>query len=366
MKVIEQSINCLGEFTDRNLEEKFHDSDVKKGLRLSSNIVLIFSIIHFMYFFLDYLYIKRVDTSVIINYSLFPRILILVLGIIVFVLLKMVKNKTIIKSAIVFAVLAYLVHIWMAIHFAPVNEMFEVLNLVIVTLCLFLIPNRWIANVCTSGLLLVVFIVMIPFTIPTLDIGTEVIVTTYLLIQLIVVSALIYQINRQRRLNYLQQMKLEILANTDTLTKAPNRAACDSQLHTMCADHLPFCIIIFDIDDFKRINDTYGHIVGDDVIVRMVDTVKTSIREGDIVSRWGGEEFIIILPRTTLGRATDIANRIRESIAEVKHDRVNEKVTASFGVTEYREGDDTRKLISRADQLLYLAKAYDKNRVVAG
>ncbi|UWG96666.1 GGDEF domain-containing protein [Dehalobacter sp. DCM] len=364
---MEKSINRLGEFKDKKLEKEYHDDQVFKGIRVSRNIILIFCILHLLFFISDYFFILDIDTAVIIKYSLVHRIIVLVLGIIVYVLLTNPKDKTkTVPLILVFTLVVYLLHEYVAVKLAPVSIMSEAFNLLIVTLCLFMIPNRWIFNVITACLLFIIFIALIPWTIPNVIIGSAVNLIIYLVIHIVVISALIYQNGKQRRLNYLQQLQLEILVKTDTLTKASNRAACDSILNEMCAGHVPFSLILFDIDDFKRINDTYGHMVGDDVIVKMVDTVKAAVRQEDIVARWGGEEFIVILPKTTLRIAKDIANRLRELIEEIEHDKVTGKVTASFGVTEFGEGDEKRKLISRVDQLLYLAKEYGKNRVIAG
>jgi len=309
---VEPEISCLAEFKDKNIENEFHESEVKKGLRTSRNMVLIFSIINLILVIWDYLYLKYADISVVVYHSLIPRIAILVLGIIVYILLNKAPNKiAAIKSVIVYAILMYLLHEYIAIHFAPMDLIFEALDLVIMTFCLFIIPNRWITNICAAAFFIGIFVVLTPFTIPTLTEGTKILIALYLISHVLVVS-------------------------------------------------------VFDIDNFKRINDTYGHIAGDEVIVRIIDTVKGIIREDDIVARWGGEEFIIILPRTILITATEIANRIKEFIATIEHDRIKERVTASFGVTEFKQGDDMKSIINRADQLLYLAKEYGKNRVVSG
>lgn len=364
---MEIAINRLAEFNDKKLEKEFHEIEVKNGLQTSGNIVLIFSIVNLTFSFLDYLYLEYEDISIILYHSLIPRIFVLVMGIIVYILLKKVENKTtVIKSVIIYAILIYLLHEYTAMHFAPVDLIFEALDLVIMTFGLFIIPNRWITNICTSAFLVAVFIVLTPLTIPTMEEGTKVLIAIYLFSQVLIVSVLIYRINTQKRLNYLQQRQLEILAKTDSLTQSPNRAACDKTLDEMCNGSRRFSLILIDIDDFKQINDTYGHIAGDEVIVRMIDTIKGEIRQEDIVARWGGEEFIVILPQTTLDSASEIADRIKGYVSTIEHDEMIGRVTASFGVTEFIVGDDTKSIINRADQMLYLAKKYGKNKVVSG
>ncbi len=364
---MKHEINGLAEYKDKSLEKEFHDNEVRKGLQVSRYIVLIFSIINLLLVITDYLYLDYASVSVVIYHSLIPRLIVFVMGVIVFIGLQRAENKiAAIKSVIAYVILGYLLHEYTASHFAPVDLIFEALDLVIMTFCLLIIPNRWITSVCTSVFLIVVFLVLTPVTIPTLNTGTKILIALYLFSQVLVVSVLIYRINIQRRLNYLQQLQLEAFARTDILTKSLNRAACDKTLDQMCGCRCRFSLIIFDIDDFKRINDTYGHIAGDEVIVKIIDAVKTITRQDDIVARWGGEEFIIILPHTPLVKATETAERIKEFIAAIEHGTIDGPVTASFGVTEFREGDDTKTVIHRADQLLYLAKEGGKNRVIPG
>ncbi len=123
-----------------------------------------------------------------------------------------------------------------------------------------------------------------------------------------------------------------------------------------------FSIIMLDIDDFKKINDTYGHNVGDEVLINIANTIMKRIRKIDIAARWGGEEFVILLPETGLRDASFVAEDIRVSIEKIKVSKVK-KITASFGVAEYRDGDNLYKLINRADEQLYKAKKNGKNQV---
>ena len=364
---MQHEINRLAEFIDRDREKEFHNNEVVRGLKTSRNIVLIFSIVNLQFVISDYLYLEYSDISAIIYHSLIPRIIALILAIIVYFLLTKAENKIMaIKSVIIFAILVYLLHEYTAIHFAPVDLIFEALDLVFLIFCLFIIPNRWITTVCTSVVLIAIFVVLTPFTIPTMKEGVKVVLTIYLFSQVLVVGLLMYRINIQKRLNCLQQLQLEALAKTDVLTKSLNRAACDTTLDQMCNRHCGFSLVLVDLDDFKQINDTYGHIAGDEVIVRTISVINSVIRQNDIIARWGGEEFIIILPDTILEKATEIADRVKESVSKIDHENNIGRVTASFGVTAFIEGDDTKSIIKRADQMLYAAKKHGKNKVVCG
>lgn len=159
----------------------------------------------------------------------------------------------------------------------------------------------------------------------------------------------------------------------DPLTKVYNRKAFDEGL-LRAVGHAaetgkPLCLMLIDIDNFKRFNDTWGHQTGDQVLRLVAMTVKSSIKGTDIVARYGGEEFGAILPDTDLEDALHLAENIRRAVQakELLKRSTNEKlgrVTASFGVAKLRPEDSPSRLIERADRCLYAAKAAGRNAVI--
>ena len=162
------------------------------------------------------------------------------------------------------------------------------------------------------------------------------------------------------------QLELQHLANTDRLTQIPNRVLLDQVLEyefvRSGTEGTPLSILLIDIDYFKHVNDTFGHQIGDDVLVETAKLFASSVREIDIVGRWGGEEFLVICPSTNLKEALMIGETIRSKLAEFVFDKVGHK-TASFGVASYIPGDTLHSLISRSDKALYKAKENGRNRV---
>ena len=124
----------------------------------------------------------------------------------------------------------------------------------------------------------------------------------------------------------------------------------------------PLSMMIIDLDNFKRLNDTYGHLIGDDMLKRLGFVLNNNTRKYDVVSRFGGEEFIILLPNTPIKRAKVVCNRMRRA---VQNDREMKKysVTFSGGLTEYKKGDSVKKMQLRVDKAVYLAKKNGKNRI---
>jgi diguanylate cyclase len=163
-------------------------------------------------------------------------------------------------------------------------------------------------------------------------------------------------------------------AMLDPLTKIFNRKSFDDGLYRACAEARangePLCLMLLDIDNFKSFNDTWGHQTGDQVLRLVAMTMKSNIKGRDIAARYGGEEFATILPETDLEGALIVADNIRKAIQakELLKRSTNEKlgrITASFGVAEFREADTPMSLIERADRCLYAAKHAGRNRVLS-
>ena len=124
----------------------------------------------------------------------------------------------------------------------------------------------------------------------------------------------------------------------------------------------PLSVALIDIDHFKLFNDTYGHLIGDEVLIKMAQTVQYGIRETDTFARWGGEEFILLFTHTNLENAVIISNKIRESIENDEH-KIAGKITASFGITQAKSDDTMKSIFQRCDDALYKAKNNGRNRV---
>lgn len=157
---------------------------------------------------------------------------------------------------------------------------------------------------------------------------------------------------------------------TDPLTGLKNRRAFDkeiTQMHTAAAiAKEPLSLLLVDIDHFKSVNDTHGHLLGDCVIKRVAQWLMESVRGKDLIARFGGEEFVLILPETDLRGAASVAENIRSNIAKrtLRHgEKTIGRVTVSVGAVQTKEEESVESLIDRADQALYQAKREGRNRV---
>jgi diguanylate cyclase (GGDEF)-like protein/PAS domain S-box-containing protein len=168
---------------------------------------------------------------------------------------------------------------------------------------------------------------------------------------------------------YLLKEKLQSLLLTDDMTKLNNRKSYNENITQLCAQykryHTPFSIIMYDIDNFKYINDSYGHKVGDDVLIKMSGLIKPKIRENDHIFRVGGEEFIILLTATEIDRAKLVAEKIRKSVENDLGVIDDKPITISLGLTQIRENDNQDMIFRRVDELLYKSKRNGKNRITS-
>ena len=173
-----------------------------------------------------------------------------------------------------------------------------------------------------------------------------------------------------RRKEY--ETQLAQLAHIDPLTGLSNRRKLSEHLkqeserakrHGSC-----FSLAMLDVDHFKRFNDTHGHELGDRVLAELARAMEDCLREYDLCGRWGGEEFLLILPNTDLTEALAVANRVQASIRQrhILHEGVALAITASIGLTEYRVGESYSDTLRRADRALLKAKRSGRDRVLSG
>jgi diguanylate cyclase (GGDEF)-like protein len=159
------------------------------------------------------------------------------------------------------------------------------------------------------------------------------------------------------------------LSIIDDLTKIKNRRAYNEKIENLIFTYnrfrSPTTVAIFDIDNFKKINDTFGHKMGDKVLIELSSLVSNTLREFDSLYRVGGEEFVIILENTKLSYALDIMNKLIKNIESDINLLEDRRVTISMGLSQIKEEDTTGSIYKRVDELLYQAKESGKNRVIS-
>lgn len=166
--------------------------------------------------------------------------------------------------------------------------------------------------------------------------------------------------------SFAQAQAQAVMADIDSLTNLANRRAATRALDAALApadQSLTTGVMLVDIDRFKTINDTFGHGVGDRVLIQVAQLLQQELRKTDIAARWGGEEFLIVLTPTTPEQLYEAAERLRSHLSQYPHPQVGQ-VTASFGIALREAEESLEALLHRADQALYKAKAQGRNQVV--
>jgi diguanylate cyclase (GGDEF)-like protein len=167
------------------------------------------------------------------------------------------------------------------------------------------------------------------------------------------------------------QEKLEDMASTDSLTGAYNRRAFDiiigQTLKDAVRNKTDISLIMFDIDHFKETNDRFGHSAGDAVLGIITKIANSCLRSSDVICRWGGEEFLILLKQCDINKAFDIAEKIRMAVGNIPalYEGREINATISLGVAQYRELESEESLFSRVDKALYEAKNQGRNRSIS-
>ncbi|XZG69180.1 GGDEF domain-containing protein [Chitinibacteraceae bacterium HSL-7] len=186
----------------------------------------------------------------------------------------------------------------------------------------------------------------------------------------VAVVALVVNSFYTRQASYLNEKLLQKLAETDQLTGLTNRRGILPQIEALRELHLrrqtPFSLILCDIDHFKRVNDRYGHACGDQVLQEVAALLTEQSRPYDAICRWGGEEFLLVLPDTSADGARAAAEHLRAAMTGtvIAHDGEPLTITMTFGVAEHQSAHSTDQTVGRADDALYAGKTAGRNRVV--
>ncbi len=355
--------NFFAEFTSQELEQKYIESDFDRSRSYTRRSgTLGFSLIA-LYFFVDWIHFYTLPYAWAF---LICRLTPSVVGIPAIIAAGRMKNQKlfalIVSGTELITFYSYLATLFL---YKLDDVTLQCIYVAVFILIVFAIPNYGLHNLIVCLIIITSYFAAVFLTVRSYG-------RFLFIVQLFAISVSMFfsffsfrEVNILKRRQFLREMQLRELLNTDGLTNTMNRACFDTILAYYCHPIDPstakFSLVMFDIDDFKHINDTFGHDMGDQVLIKVANLIKSLIRRGDVFARYGGEEFMVILPNATLPMAASIAEKLRTQLESAFGEEI--KVTASFGVTGYEEGDTVKKLINRVDNLMYQAKAAGKNRV---
>ncbi|MFA6506488.1 MAG: GGDEF domain-containing protein [Treponemataceae bacterium] len=255
---------------------------------------------------------------------------------------------------------------WTFFIYADADPLVQSMSVMVMIAAIFLLPLRITYAVLFSSAIAITGLISV-FIKGSSSKATETASFALYFTLMVVFSAMAaWRTERARRLEFLRAEELKELSRIDGLTGILNRRAGEERLRSNAEEIGRYggdaAAIIFDIDFFKKVNDTLGHAVGDRVLKELCDRSTRVLRHSDALARWGGEEFIVIMPRSNMSAAIGLAERLRALFEAEPIEGVG-VVTASFGVTALRRGDSPESIIARADRALYRSKENGRNRV---
>ncbi|NCB73614.1 MAG: GGDEF domain-containing protein [Clostridia bacterium] len=262
-------------------------------------------------------------------------------------------------------IIALWIFLYVFSRYVRPNLLIQAMGLMILIIVFFLIPNQWkylliISVLGTVMFLTCAYIYVEPFALSDFIATAVYISVTVFLCALSARNSEIHQSNE-----FSSKLELERLSTTDFLTHAANRYKLEETAARWIAfcrrQGLPLTLVFIDVDDLKIVNDRFGHSIGDCVLYDLAKLFQAQLRSTDILARWGGDEFVMLLPNVTLENAMALTERIDITMKEQTFiDGFN--VTCSFGVVEMNDSTDFETLICQADKLMYERKVQSKNK----
>lgn len=358
-------ISLFGEFRDQALEAEFLQDSLSGSRRITAYIALLFGTI--LGFFVVHSYLTEAGTALFARTAPLRLAFILVSIVVFFWARSITTPKHLVLIITFYQAVICLIYLLTLQCYTSLNY-FSVIALMVITLALFLLPNRAILSQLISILFSILFFAFPIRKLAGLQSSELYRIMAYQAILLIYCSINYCWAEANKRRTFLANRELLDLSTKDPLTGIYNRKKFDDCLDEWIPYakryHQPLSVILFDLDNFKGINDSYGHMVGDRVLKDLAAVVRQAIRQPDIFARWGGDEFVLLLPNTDLEQAHVLAERLRTTIAGANPGGTPEEITCSFGVAQLEEGDSKQSLLSRVDDVLLGAKAKGKDRVV--
>lgn len=357
-------ISFLCEFKDKSVEREFLGYELNRSAKIMGPVIIIYGLVYFVFVVSDYFSIKSIQSF---QFIMMVRSIFLALSLIVYMEMRKIKNIANMVYLITvyefIAVLAFLV----IINQYKTLTFLTFFSVIAVNAAIFITPNKLINAQLVSLFLNVSFFLFPARNIYGIDMAALVKVMLYVLLIVTYCNIGFCLNNYYKRKQYADGMELLRLSITDSLTGIYNRSKFNEELKKWtdyCNRYENEVSLVFlDIDNFKRVNDNYGHMIGDKVIQDIVSSIERKIRNTDIFARWGGEEFAILLPNTGNDQAAEMAERMRTEIEKIMVDN-SEIITCSFGIATFIKNESEDSFIKRGDKLLYEAKRRGKNMVV--
>jgi len=354
-----------GEFTESKLEKDFFSYMLEETIQHFRRNLLMISFLFLLFIIPDYFLIAEQTRF---NVIFLIRILFFLLSVLYYFRIKYMPHSLYVFSTLYETIGAILFWGLLFFYEHPDVVIHQQGLIVVILAIFFIIPNRFYMKLLMSIIISIGFFLVAFFRglFAVSNYSWGLLIFSGLVIVFCAMTT--RRINRLHRIQFKNALELAKISNTDALTGTNNRLKYNEELkEELSRSHrynLPLSGIMFDLDNFKEINDKFGHLEGDKVLQKITFLIQNTIRKNDQLFRWGGEEFIILLPNSDQDAAVQMANRIKDSMSNEQYFSTK-SLTSSFGVTSLKDNDTTITFTDRLDKLQYQAKNKGKDCIVA-
>ncbi|PKM94757.1 MAG: hypothetical protein CVU84_09600 [Firmicutes bacterium HGW-Firmicutes-1] len=352
----------LSKFKDPTMENEYMNTQIHALKRLIRLGMLIFGFAFLIFLIPDYLFNQSVDFK--IKMTILRLAVFLIILFAVFLLSKLKHWKHIFGIITICEFLVGSFFLYTGTQYEHPHFMLQLLSLIIIQLVFFIIPNRLHNCLLVSFLTWAIFIINSSYTIQNIPKNEYLSGFIFPLLFMLAFSYWHIRFQDEKRIQYNTNQQLVRLLYHDALTNIYNRFKFETEVNHFLSksDSVPLALTLLDIDYFKQINDTHGHLFGDRVLVFLANLINSHLGPKDLFARWGGEEFVILFYNCSLEEAVKKIQAIKNTLDASSIE--GHQCTCSYGITELQPNDTLDCLVHRADQLMYQAKEGGRNRIV--
>ena len=278
--------------------------------------------------------------------------------------IKSYKTYTIIVSAL--EILSLAICLYVFAYYGSPNFLIQSMGLIATILVIFLVPNKKEFQLALAILAALSFYGFAYFSGISTTTNETLASVVYSVVAISLCTISSFHNEKNQLGEFISKTRLEQLSTTDFLTNTANRfrleEEADRWMNFCRRQKLPLCLVFVDVDNLKQINDSFGHVAGDSVLVMLSTLMQKQLRNSDTISRWGGDEFVLLLPNVSLKNAIALLERLKALVLKTDFG-VGIRVTCSYGVVEMGEESTFQSLLREADALMYTGKREGKDRI---
>lgn len=341
--------------------EFFFDYQMSVSLNFIRLVICILGLFNLVLLFVDFFNIDDVSAKLVASML---RIVFILLIVVLIVFIKRIKSFKVMSYIITaYELAAVIVFLFVYSLYDSPDFLIQLMGVMIIIIAIFLIPNQWINMLILS---VAVAFGLFAYTYIMMEVNGVQFVAgmIYVAVEILLCGVFAYYFKRYQQGEYIVKTELLRIYSTDPLTKVGNRIKLQEEAEKwieFCSRHnLDLSLVVADIDNMKTINDKHGHLVGDVILYETAQIMSDALRKNDVCVRWGGDEFILLLPYTNVEQANKLCDRIQNMIL-VHEIYLNYNITCSFGISSMKKGDRLSRLIEQADESMYNAKKLGKN-----